>query len=373
MGFAELCFGSAMGILRSEVDVPHSTFVTAPQLIDTADDGTIIVGSGYVTSISTTCKCIDTASPSNIANVGTIPSTIASNMSSQVIGLGSYPAMVNYVTQNTSSIIIYTILTGTNVCTLTDPSQIGYPICITTAYDHRTASISITFMTDGTPASIAPKKADILSVGSTSDISWMYAAYVAILEGAQTSTMLPETFKGSINPLLWWTSSNMQSVNPALLSAGVETLFSILGRAGVQRSYSHTSTRCTESIIDTNSIVLRMSTAGFTIGIIFFALQMIMVILSFMGTIPWLLCKNPIYPGIRLVTDHVFFMVMTNSTLVALFGVNPTMDTPLIWTKFDFIVRVGEAIKTRDDPDLGHTIMDKPKFVTNFVKGKSYY
>ncbi|KAJ3324754.1 hypothetical protein HDV06_006012 [Boothiomyces sp. JEL0866] len=373
MGFAELCFGTAMGVLRSEEDVPHSTFITAPQLIDTAADGTIIVGNGYVTSISTTCKCIDTGSAANIAKGGNIPSGIASNMSSQVAGYQNNPAMVNYVAQNSSAIVISTILTGTNVCTLTDPTEIGYPLCTTTAYDHKTASISITFMTDGTPASIAPRKADILSTGSSSDISWLYAAYVSILEGVQTSTLLPETFKGSINPLLWWTSTNMQSVNPALLSAGIETLFAILGRAGVQRSYSHTSSRCTQSVIDSSSIVLRMSNVGYTIGIIFFTLQLAMVLLSFLGTIPWLLSKDPIYPGIRLVTDHVFFMVMINSTLVALFGVNATMDTPLIWTKFDFVVRVGEAIKTRDDPDLGNIIMDKPKFVTNFVKGKSYY
>ncbi|KAJ3272046.1 hypothetical protein HDV01_005998 [Terramyces sp. JEL0728] len=373
MGFSELCFGSAVGILRSEEDVPFSTLVIAPQLIDAAADRTIIVGSGYVTNISTSCSCIDSASSANIASNGNIPVGIAQNMSTQVTGFENIPAMVNYVRSNSTAVTINTILTGTNVCTMTDPSKIGYPLCTTTAFDLRTASVSITFMTDGSPASIAPKNVEILSTGGSSVISWLFTAYTSILEGVQTSTVLPETVKGSINPLLWWSTTNMQSVNPALLSAGVESMFAILGRAGVQRTYTHTSSRCSQSIIDYNSIVLRMGETGYSLGLIFFGLQLAMVVLAFLGTIPWLLCKHPIYPGIRIVTDHVFFMVMINSTLASLFGVNATMDSPLIWTKFDFVVRVGEAIKTRDDPDLGQIILDRPKFVSHFSKGKSYY
>ncbi|KAJ3267873.1 hypothetical protein HDV01_003868 [Terramyces sp. JEL0728] len=359
--------------MRSENKVDNTTFVIAPQLVDTADDGTTIVGDGFVSTIATSCNCIPTGNSSYLVDAN-ITGNIATNMSQQLLEFDSTPGMVNYVYMESSTVKITTLLSGTNVCGSTSPTQVSYPICSTSISDHFHASISTTFMTDGSPASIAPKFVEILSVGQPANITWLFAAFKNIFGGdAESATDLPQTYRGTINPLLWWTSPNMEVVNAALLEAGMETMFSILGRAGAQRSFTHTSAKCEQSVINSAYVVLKISKTGFQLGLLFFISQLVMILISITGTIPWIRSKYPISPGIRLAHDHTFFTVMVNNTIVSLFGINSTMDTPLVWSRFDFGVRIGEEHQTRDDPDLGHMIMDKPKFVATFTKGKAYY
>ncbi|KAJ3321812.1 hypothetical protein HDV06_003814 [Boothiomyces sp. JEL0866] len=373
MGIGELIFGSSLGIMRSENNVDNTTFVIAPQLVDTANDGTTIVGDGFVSTILTSCSCLPTGNASYLVNAN-ISSSNAMNMSQQLLNFDSTPGMVNYVYMDSGNVKITTLLSGTNVCGSTSALQVSYPICSTTISDHYHATISTTFMTDGTPASIAPKVVEILSVGQPANITWIYFAIKSILGGqVESSTALPAPYRGCINPLLWWTSPNMEVVNAALLEAGVETMFAILGRAGAQRSFTQSAATCIQSIINTSYVVLTISETGFQLGLLFFFSQLTMIIIAIIGTVPWIRSKDPISPGIRLAHDHTFFTVMVNNTIVSLFGINSTMDTPLVWSRFDFGVRIGEEHQTRDDPDLGHMIMDKPKFVASFTKGKAYY
>lgn len=72
----------------------------------------------------------------------------------------------------------------------------------------------------------------------------MYAALVNILGGKLYQLRLPAITVGTTNPLLWWAATDMLKVSPAKMDAGIETMFSILLRGGIQRTYSIEGTSC---------------------------------------------------------------------------------------------------------------------------------
>lgn len=159
MGAAEFVFGSSLGVLRSEQNVDNTTFVFGPQLIDNCDDSTTITGNGYVTTISTQCVCASSSSNTSLSAAG-VDSSIMAQFQSQVAALGSIPGMaLSFAQVSNTSITITHALTGTAVCgggnsLITDPPL---PVCYTILSDHRGAVATMQYMTDGTPASIAPK------------------------------------------------------------------------------------------------------------------------------------------------------------------------------------------------------------------------
>jgi hypothetical protein len=51
---------------------------------------------------------------------------------------------------------------------------------------------------------------------------------------------------------------------------------------------------------------------------------------------------------------------------------NGNSDVNEIWPKLDVLMRVGETLSSRDDPDHGQIIMDKSKVVTTFSWVKKY-
>lgn len=54
----------------------------------------------------------------------------------------------------------------------------------------------------------------------------------------QTSShKLPGFYPGTVNPLLWWTTPNLQVVATSLISAGLETSLSMMLRVGIMRTY----------------------------------------------------------------------------------------------------------------------------------------
>lgn len=51
---------------------------------------------------------------------------------------------------------------------------------------------------------------------------------------------------------------------------------------------------------------------------------------------------------------------------------NGNSDDNEIWPKLDIVMRVGETISSRDDPEQGQITLDKPKVVTEFCWVKRY-
>jgi hypothetical protein len=77
-------------------------------------------------------------------------------------------------------------------------------------------------MTDGTTASIAANKVEVVELTGTGNMTWVYESIKIFFEGKTTfSIAMPPTFPGAVNPLLYWTTTNLQGVT----SAFVESIF----------------------------------------------------------------------------------------------------------------------------------------------------
>ncbi len=206
------------------------------------------------------------------------------------------------------------------------------------------------------------------------DISWVYRGLLNLFEGRISKVPMFQVAPGSTSPLLWWTTTNLQSVSASILEPGLEATYSILNRAAMQRSLSTEATKCTETIIISTQIKAHMSYFGETFGLIFVGGLLLTNILCVAAAIPWFMSSNPIHPAIRLAGEPTYFsfMVVSHLTPAITQGVSYAQNVMEVWPKLDNTIRVGEAIHTKDDPEYGKIAIDKPKMVTNFVIGKQY-
>ncbi|KAI8916124.1 hypothetical protein EDD86DRAFT_253469 [Gorgonomyces haynaldii] len=373
MGAGEYIFGTALGIQRSEVSVPITRHVFPPQLTDDAYDDQNIVGSGFITDISTTCKCSTSNNPADLILAGA-RADIVPGLQSMYATLGGVAGLANHLAVNSTAITATTILSGFNKCGGRNRTSPALSICKTVMSNHKRGTIVAAYMTDGTPASIAIREAIIRTEGETVSINWPYQALVNLLGSEYAAIELPQVYPGSVNPLIWWTTKDMQSVNTGLLEPGLETTFSLLLRTAIQRSYSTKASYCAQNIIDPNSAVLKMSTQGIWIGAIFSIGQIIVLFVCIFGSSHWFRSSNPILPCIRLASDGTFFTLMLSGSFTSdlLASLPPSTPNSEVWRILDVKVRLGASILAKDDPDMGFIILDKPKLITNFEREKKY-
>lgn len=230
------------------------------------------------------------------------------------------------------------------------------------------------YMTDGTPASIAPQAIEIRSVLGAADMSWVMASLQNMLGGDVTHAQLPSTYPGSVNPLLWWSTSNQQAINTAALTEGLETTWAMILRGSFQRSFSTRGEYCVQNIVSPTIRILNMSQTGAVCGWIFLAMQLLFSCIALVAFIPWILSKDPIKPAVRLISDKNYLTVLisTSSTAGLFVEINGNTETALIWSRLDSVVRVGESIATIEDADYGSITMDKPKLVAKLDWLKKY-
>ncbi|KAJ3312306.1 Protein tyrosine phosphatase type IVA 1 [Boothiomyces sp. JEL0838] len=371
MGVGELIFGNSFGILRSEQEVNVTTFIISPQLIDAASLTTVIQGDGFVTTLSTSCICAANIDIETLESIGYDSATATAMYAAAPPQDFTKTGFIsNVATPQNGGFNVTTILTGSTACAMTAENVRLYPICTTQIYDHKKATISMEFATDGSPASIAAVNAHILNVGDTANITWIYQSLVNILEGETSFYLLPQTYNGAVNPLMWWTTTNMIAVDPAILEPGIETMIGILLRSGVFRSFSSKGYSCPQSVVNPDYLIIYISDFGYGMGVAFVIIELFILIMCIIAFIPWLRATKPLGPGIRIAHDRTYFTVMVNSAAVQAFGITPMLETDVMWNKFDFIVRVGESKKTKDDPEFGQILVDVPKFVSAFQNGK---
>jgi hypothetical protein len=211
-------------------------------------------------------------------------------------------------------------------------------------------------------------------IGEKADISWVYRGLKILFGANVTAVPMLQPFPGSTSPLLWWTTTNRQAVSASILEAGLEATYAFLNRAAMQRSFSTEAAMCTENIIISTQSTAHISAFGETFGMIFAIGLLVVNIINFAAAVPWYMSDNPIHPGIRLASEPTYFsfMVVGHLTPAITQGVSCAQNVMEVWTKLDNTVRVGEAIHTKEDPEFGKIAIDKPKMVTNFVKGKQY-
>ena len=164
VGGAEYVFGTSLGHMRSEEPVNVTTFVMPPQLVDTCNDGTTIIGDGYTIDILTSCQCAHSMDPSHLDAAGIDADSAAQFNMLYTDKNKAFVTMLNKfaMSSDNSELIATTIFTRTYLCGGTNVTHPAIPVCTTRFFNHRTARVEGTYMTDGTPASIALKKVKIL-------------------------------------------------------------------------------------------------------------------------------------------------------------------------------------------------------------------
>ncbi|KAI8914365.1 hypothetical protein EDD86DRAFT_216586 [Gorgonomyces haynaldii] len=374
-GVSEYVFGTSLGVLRSENDVSYSSVVFPPQLVDTLDDGSTIFGAGFITNVSSSCQCSASLDNAALTTSGYLPSELT-QVSNLITGLNQKQGIVSAFRFDTTTNSTTAVSLMYNFFGCGGFNKTTYPmaICTTTFSKHQKALVTGKYMTDGTPASIAIASVSVREVLGDADNSWIYQALVNFFGGSITATELPATYPGSVNPMLWWMTSNMQGISSASLGAGMETFFAIAMRGAIQRSYSYTSTLCGHNIVMANMIYISVTDSGYALGITFLALECLICLISLCMAVLWLISTRPIFPSIRITRDIVYYhmMVCEPADKGILPFLPPSSLTVEGWPLLDVNLKFGESIKSAEDPDVGTIALDKPKMVTYFQRGKLY-
>ena len=360
-GVAELIFGNSIGILRSQISDPleATTAIMAPQLVGAVDDGDTIVGAGFVTDIVTDCKCPTTTLKVTDLEEAGLPVEISADMKARADSLSDrYQAtsMVNHVKRTAEGVSLFTILANTPLCG--GRSMKSYPVCKTTFSNHRHCTVEMRYMTDGTPASIAQENVKIREIGEPANIDWVYSAMVSILGNQTADYELASTVPGVVNPLMYWTTSDLLSINPSLFEYGLETTFTILLRAGMQRTFNHQGNKCTRNVVLPQDSSLTIQKYGLQTVQAMLSLQLIFTAIAIIAFLPWLLAESPIGPAVRAVHESIYFTaLLADSNFSENIRNLCNAPTFAIWQGLDTIVRVGEAVETVDE-DVGRYVIN---------------
>lgn len=376
MGTAEILFTKSLGYPRTEMDNPKVDFgiyLFPPQLLDAASEHSSIRGAGFTTNIRSRCSCASSTNDTDLIDAG-VPISLLHGLAAAYQSLGSEQGMVNSMEMNGTEMgVIITIFSGVEFCGGSD--HISAPVCKTQLFDHRHIIANAEFMTDGYPSSIALKKATIISDEGPADVFWAYNSLKSVLGGQLSIQKLPKIFPGCENPLLWWTTVNLQYMSYSLIEPGLETMFGIILRGGMQRTLKGRATECSELITDIDRFLLTIDSTGYYILTFFAAMHMVFTLLALVATIPWFVSQAPISPAIRLMGSRTYFLMMIAkriATDVPIDALRSNMESVAVWPTLDCILRVGEAKTTSDDPDIGRIVLDKPKLVSGLTYTKSY-
>jgi hypothetical protein len=314
MGVAEYAYGTSFGNLRSaNPELNHTTFLMSPQLTDTCSATDEITGHGYSMNIRTHCKCSTSTEVTHLIAAGADPA-IAARLQSEYIQLQDNAGFVNHIAIDdaSGSLLITTLLSGTIVCGSRISGADSTPVCKTSVFDFNKATTEMEYMTDGTPASIAAKIVELISVDGPANITQMGLAYQNILGGVFSTNILPGLTPGSVNSILWWATPNTLNLSPVLLESGLEVTFGLIARGAIQRSFSAFGGLCVRRIINPDSPIISISSSGLLAGIAFAVIQFLACLFAIGCYCIWLLSPVPIGPAIRIATDHSYFINLIN-------------------------------------------------------------
>ncbi|KAJ3013806.1 UNVERIFIED_CONTAM: hypothetical protein HDU68_000532 [Siphonaria sp. JEL0065] len=373
-GVSEYVFGSSLGIMRSEVPgVAMTTAMYPPQLISALNDGDTIKGLGFSADISTVCKCASGLTPDALSAAG-VDISQANQILREFQKLSSEPGMTFGTTFFNNSIKISNVFSGYGLCGGKGPNLIFPLVCSTTINNHQTRLLEIQFMTDGTTASIAPNIVNSLEIIGEANIeTWLYFGMNAITNGPVSSFLTTATVPGSLSPLLWWTTPNLIGADRAIFESGIETMYAILFKAAIQRTYTARGAQCPrKNTIHTTHSVIFMEPNGYKVTAVFLTIQLIVSILSTFSFILWFTAPSPIGPAVRATQESIYLITLMKTSERVGIGLYDlcNAETYYIWQKLDFVCRIGESIATIDD-EVGKITIDKASMDIN-RKMKSY-
>ncbi|KAI9336381.1 hypothetical protein BDR26DRAFT_897118 [Obelidium mucronatum] len=372
-GVAEYVFGTSLGIMRSEVPgVNITTAMYPPSLISVVNNGDLIQGLGFTVDISSTCSCAR-----NLSEMGLVAAGVDRSHVNQVIqeylNMNRAPGITFGVVVHNDSIVISNVFSGYG--TICGGIRSTPLVCSTTLWNHQKALLEVTFMTDGTTASIAPDKVNLVAHTGPADVkTWLSFAINSLLGGPVSSYLTPPTVPGSLAPLLWWTTPNLIAIDRAIVEAGLETTYAILFKGAIQRVYTAEGTQCPrKNIIASFESMVTILPSGYSTLVVLLAIQMIVSFLSMLTFGVWLLAPFPIGPAVRATQEPIYLITLLQSSCNVGIGLNDlcNAETYAIWQKLDVRCRIGESIATMEE-DVGKIVMDKPSLVRKLKNGKKY-
>ncbi|ORY38822.1 hypothetical protein BCR33DRAFT_768968 [Rhizoclosmatium globosum] len=374
-GVAEYVFGSSLGIMRSETSVNITTAMFPPALISVVNNGDVIQGLGVSVDISTSCKCSKNLTSAGLVAAGVDPSHV-DQVLQEYLNLNRMPGITFGVITNNDSIVISNLFSGYGLCAGLNPILSQPLVCSTTMNNHQQRLLEISFMTDGTTASIAPNVVSSVAVIGPADVkTWLSFAVNALLNGPVSSYLTPATVPGSLGPLLWWTTPNLIGIDRALVEAGMETMYAILFKGAIQRTYIPKGTQCPrKNLISSTQSRIAIMQSGYIASVVFLAIQMFASIISILAFSLWLFSPSPIGPAVRACQEPVYLITLLQSSANIGMGLNDlcNAETYAIWQRLDVKCRIGESITTIEE-DIGKIIVEKPSLVRALKNGRRYY
>jgi len=207
---ADLIFGTSLGYMKSEASfdhmLPNTTSIVTPQVFEIIEDGSMITGPGFVTTISSQCQCTAGSTVANILKIAPhLTNDTAGVMLNNSQTMNTILGLVNRVDFDNYTLTITTLLANTKHCG--GVPAIYLPICTTKISDHYHATVSQVYMSDGSQSTVTQRNATIVSLGARAKMSWLYAAMSNMLDGVESAFLLPSTVPGLLNPLMWWATS----------------------------------------------------------------------------------------------------------------------------------------------------------------------
>ncbi|KAI8609527.1 hypothetical protein BC830DRAFT_1069800 [Chytriomyces sp. MP71] len=360
-GVAEYLFGNALGCMRSErSDCPPdgSQFVFGPQLDGIVGSGDTIVGGGFTMLLASSCDCIDAAGP------GVIQDGIMTLQDQQAFVQAfkntSVPFLMRFSTtiMTAANITSYSAVGNMQVCGGVVETVV--PICQTSIFGFQDSTVQATFLTDGTTASIALVNSVIQDIQPVTTISTP-AVNQALNYVWPTGLPHPlvSNVAGMLNALLYWCSSDLVAVDPTLIEPGFETLYSMILRAGFQRSFDSKGATCTRIISRTDETVVYLTQWGSACIYAAAGIQIFLSLVALMAACYWYITIVPLGPAIRVVKQPTYFMSLFCESPFAtnLIGTG-NAQVHVIWQAVDTVVRIGESFETLEEP-IGRIKMER--------------
>ncbi|KAI8621022.1 hypothetical protein BC830DRAFT_1058694 [Chytriomyces sp. MP71] len=375
-GTAEFLFGRALGCMRSERGDcgEGSLFAFGPQLDGAVNDGDAVAGEGFAMKIATHCQCMDISLPEAVTQ-GYL------TMKDQAIVLDwvqkglPYPFLVLMQNMNITgnSFLSTTVLGGAQTCG--GYSMFVLPVCTTNISSFENAMIVSSYATDGTTASIALVASDIYgnSTNSRSAITSqdIRNALAAILPPSAPYELVPN-IPGLGNALMWWMSTDLRAFDPTLLPQGMETMYAVILRAGIQRTFNTFGSSCLREVFRNDATTVSFNTRGTLTVYVIGGLQLLISAFSFLLASVWFFSPSPLGPAIRIVTQPMYFIsLLCESPFWFNLQGTGNAQSHVMWQQLDTIARIGESLDTLDEP-IGRLRIDRPRLVKSLANGRIY-
>ncbi|KAI8844110.1 hypothetical protein BJ741DRAFT_527874 [Chytriomyces cf. hyalinus JEL632] len=375
-GVAEVMFGDALGCMRSErtdCGDSGSHFVFGPQLQGIVASGDTIVGPGFEMRIDTSCQCMDLNSTDAVAR-GYINEADRRILHDWNRRANVYPFIMHLSNLNVTNdrFVSNTAMGNIHICG--GYSKDVVPICQTTMSEIRDAVVSSTFNTDGTTASIAlieqvrRDKAGNKNQVSSAIVHRALTTIFPVSEPVELVSNVPAL----ASALLYWTTSDLKSVDPALHAPGIETLHAIFLRAGLQRTLPSHGSRCPREIHRDDATLISVSRTGVVTVYLIGSIQLALSLLALLLSSVWFMSPVPLGPAIRIVTEPVYFIALLSESP---FGINligtANAQGHVMWQQLDLIARIGESLDTLGET-IGRIRLDRPRMVKNLKNARFY-